>query len=109
MQPEPGNMTYGELTCEFKLDEDMKAYDEVLDWMEALGHPDNLDPQYRAITNDLRLIALSSSGNPLREFQFTEAYPTSLSGVYFDTTLTDIPYLTCTATFRFLRMYRRNV
>lgn len=107
--PEPGNMTYGELSIDFKLDENLKAYDEVADWMEAIGHPDNLDPQYQDIKQDLRLIALSSAGNPLREFSFTKAYPTSLSGLNFDTTLTDIPYLTCTATFRFLRMYRQNL
>jgi hypothetical protein len=107
--PEPGNMTYGDLMVEFKLDENLDAYDEILNWMESISHPDTLAPQYSDIKKDLRLIALSSSGNPLREFSFTEAYPATLSDLAFDTTLTDITYLTCTATFKFLRMFRKNL
>tara|TARA_B100000508_G_C11438506_1_gene267437 strand:- start:344 stop:832 length:489 start_codon:yes stop_codon:yes gene_type:complete len=104
----PGNMEYNELIMEFKLDENLVVYDEILDWMEALGHPDNLNPQYNSEVADLRLIVLNSSMNPIRDLLFTEAYPTLLSEIPFDSTLTDVPYVSCTVSFQYQRMIRQS-
>lgn len=104
----PGNMSYGTLDLEFKLDENLKAYDEVLDWMEALGHPDNLNPQYNKDVADFRVIVLNSSLNPIRDLLFTDAYPSFLSTIPFDSTLQDVPYVTCSVSFQFQRMKRQS-
>lgn len=104
----PGNMTYNELVVTFKIDEELKAYDEVLDWMEKIAHPDNLSPQYEHLRCDIRLLALGSDNELITEFQFTDCYPTSLDMIHFDSTLTDVQYLTTTATFKFNRMFRKK-
>lgn len=105
----PGNMSYGQLNIEFKLDEKLKAYDEVLDWLEAIGHPDNLSPQYQDVKKDIRVIVLNSSKNAMRELTFTDAFPTHISEIPLDSTLLQVPYLTCSASFAFQRMFRKNL
>ena len=40
--PVPGDkLTFGLLTIRFRVDEDLKNFSEVYDWMIGLGYPDN--------------------------------------------------------------------
>ena len=60
-------------------------------------------PQYtgEGLKSDITLSILNSLKNPNYEFNFRDAWPTYLSSVEFDTTKTDINYITATAEFRY--------
>jgi hypothetical protein len=102
--PMPGNLTYDELTLSFLVGENMKDYLSIFDWMVALGHPDNLE-QYRDWRSDCTLFILNSNLSPSVQVRFTDAYPVSLTGVEFDTTLSETQYATASVSFRFTRWY----
>ena len=111
--PEPGNkLTYGELDITFKVDEDFANYLEIHNWIRALTIPESFEgyaeiaknPEYTGdgIHSDISLIVLNSIKKPNFEVVFRAAYPTSLSGIDFDTTLDDVQYLTTTASFKYM-------
>ncbi|NBW58683.1 hypothetical protein EBR43_13085, partial [bacterium] len=50
---------------------------------------------------DLSLIVTTSAMNPNYEVTFYDAYPINLSEINFDSTLTDVDYITCTTTFAY--------
>lgn len=102
--PMPGNLTYDDLTLTFLVGENMKDYLSIFNWMVALGHPDNLE-QYKDWRSDCSLFILNSNLTTNLIVRFTEAYPISLSGVEFDTTLSETQYATATVTFKFTRWY----
>jgi hypothetical protein len=106
--PMPGNLTYDDLTVTFLVGENMKDYLSIFNWMVALGHPDNLE-QYRDFRSDCSVFILDSNLKPNLQYRFTDAYPISLSGPEYDTTLTETQYVTATVTFRFTRWYIDNI
>lgn len=119
--PIPGDkLTFGQLDLSFQIDEDMKNFTEVYDWMITLGYPDNF--QQRAVhqrTNqktvsnetvysDASLIVLTNQYKPNIEIKFVDIYPTSLSTLDFNVQESDIEYLTGTASFAY-RKYELNI
>lgn len=106
--PFPGEVEYDELTLQFLVGENMRDYLSIFDWMVALGRPDSLD-QYRNWRSDCTVFILNSSMRANLTAKFTEAYPVNLSGITFDTTLSEIQYATATVTFRFTRWYVEKI
>lgn len=102
--PEPGNISYEQLTVNFMVGEDMKDYMEIFNWMVGLGYPDGLGTYTRKFIDGSVLI-LNSNQRVLKNVRFTDMYPVSLSDVNFDSTLSEIQYVTATASFRFSRFY----
>lgn len=102
--PEPGNISYEQLTVNFMVGEDMKDYMEIFNWMVGLGYPDGLGTYTRKFIDGSVLI-LNSNQKVLKNVRFTDMYPVSLSDVNFDSTLSEIQYVTATASFRFSRFY----
>ena len=108
------SMEYGDLTVQFKVDEDFQNYIEIHSWMRSLGFPDNYTEHANisanpvqtglGIVSDLSLIILNSTKNPNYEFSFRSAWPTYLSEIDFDTTANDVDYVTASATFKYLIM-----
>lgn len=119
--PIPGDhIDFSTLSITFRVDEDMKNYKEIFDWIIALGFPEGFD-QYRAIApnrgkfgggitnptsgsgvySDASLMILNSVKAPIVEFTFKNLYPISLSDIMFDTRDTDVNYVDVTATFAF--------
>lgn len=107
--PLPGDrVEFGELTIQFKVDEDMTNFIHIYDWLAGIAKLDNFD-QYktlqagnatgRGVVCDATLIVLTSAKNPNKQISFTNIYPTSLSGLTFDSTAADVNYLEATATF----------
>ena len=111
--PYPGeHLTYGELTITFAVDEDLKNYMEIHNWLVGLGKPKSFQ-QYsdlnagnpllgNGIRSDISLVILNSSKNPNYEATFRDAFPISLSQLEFDTTENDVSYLKATAEFRYI-------
>ena len=108
--PFPGTkLTFGNLSVTFKVDEDMKNYLEMFNWMKELGFPDNF-AQYQSIANrslytgegvfsDITLLVMTSAMNPNIEITFFDCFPVDLSELSFDSASADVEYLTATITF----------
>lgn len=89
---------YGEVQMTFLVDEEMKNYQEIYDWM--IGSATQDDETNRK-ERDITLSILSSHNNITREIQFVNAFPTTLSSLPFDITVTDTQYLTAVVSFQF--------
>ena len=115
--PRPGDkVTYAEMSLRFRIDEDMLNYLEIHDWIEALGHPDDLS-QYKnlnpmtpgarsegfqdEVVSDGSVIVLSSNNNANIRIAFQDMFPLSLAPITFDTTITEIEYLEAECSFQY--------
>ena len=119
--PIPGDhIEFGSLSISFRVDEEMRAYKELYDWIFALGFPETFD-QYNTVApsrgkfggsinnpvtgtgvySDASLMILNSVKAPIIEITFKNLYPTSLTDVSFDTKNSDIDYVEASATFAF--------
>jgi hypothetical protein len=115
---QPGEkITFDPLNITFKVDEDLKNWTELQEWLFALGTPNNFD-EYRknvnkrggeAIFSDGTLVTLNSYMNANYELVFKDLFPISLSELQFDTTMADIDYLTASATFRYVNYELRKI
>lgn len=105
------HIEFEDLKVTFKVDEDMKNYLEIYNWLKGLGKPEyfgqykNLEssPSYsgNGIYSDVSLIILNSAKKPCFEVTYRDAFPVSLSGLEFDTTDRDINFLDATAVFKY--------
>ena len=94
----PGDkITYEPLDLTFMLDEDMKNYMEVFNWIQSNAN------ETTPATHDLILSILTSHNNLNKEIKFVNAIPTSLGGVEFSTQLDTIDYLQADVSFRYDR------
>lgn len=113
--PTPGTkLNYEPLDITFMVDEDMRNYLEINEWLVGLGFPDNFG-QYRrlveaneisatpstAVFSDGTLLILTSHQNANVKVTFKDMFPISLSDLSFDSTMSDVEYLKATVTFRY--------
>ena len=90
----PGEaVTFDTLSLRFAIDEDMTNYTEMFNWMKA--NSDGLE------RHDMILSVMSSHNNVNKQFQFKESFPTSLSGVDFNSQSSDVTYLQADVSFRY--------
>ena len=94
---------FSDLTLKFKVDEDMKNYREIFDWMTGLGFPDNYEQRklLKEPYSDASLIITTAQYQPNIEVKFIDLYPTNISSLEFDVSGTDIEYLTGDVTFNY--------
>ena len=116
----PGDkITFDPLTVKFVVDEDMKNYQEIFNWIMALGP--GIDPaDFRALTgqvgtgislatkgdnlemySDATLMINTSSNNANIEINFIDCFPTSLGAIDFTTDASDVSYAVCDLTMRY--------
>ena len=117
--PIDGNIEYGDLTLEFIIDEDLRNYMEIHNWIRALGVPqDNSEreiwmDQFQNVNvkgrnegkfkdSDATLGVMSNNNIGNFEVVFRGLFPVSLSTLAFDVTGTDNEFLTATAVFRYM-------
>ena len=113
--PTPGTkLSFEPLDITFMVDEDMRNYLEIHDWLKGLGFPETFD-QYgnlvrqnttarsdaTAVFSDGTLMILSSHHNANIKVIFEDMFPIALTDLSFDSTLTDVEYLRATVTFRY--------
>jgi len=114
----PGDkIQFGDLTLQFMVDEDLKNYMEIQNWIRGLGYPEKIS-QFRElqaegivrerykqaspnIYSDGVLQILNSSMVPKFQVQFRDLFPYSLSTLPFDATMTDIQYFTADVSFKY--------
>ncbi len=111
----PGEkLEYEDLSITFLVDEDLKNYMAIHNWMTGLGFPEStkefkdettkpdtsrdLNQQY----SDGSLSILNSNYRTNAIVKFKDLFPTALSSLEFDTGVTDIQYFTAQATFKYL-------
>ena len=122
-------LTYDDFYCTFIVDEQLKNYTELHDWLVNIGFPSDhsdfnakarpdqfkrpqqtikdieTDAVYSDTDRDLYcnidLFILSSKNNPLVKVQMIESFPTSLTNIEYSSQETDTGYAECTATFAF--------
>ena len=116
----PGDkLEFGTLMIRFLIQEDMKNYKEIYDWMVGLGFPQNRkqskewsDKQnYRfpdqdgnqaaKQKSDATLILLDSNNNPKINITFVDSFPISLQGLDFEISTGSTEYMQGVAMFKY--------
>jgi hypothetical protein len=106
----PGDtLSYSELSVTFILDEDLKGYIELYNWMEKLVNEEFVGegPRSRKVNPeiptqaDISLSILSSHNNQTKRVLYKACTPTSLSGLQFSSIAGNVEYLTYDASFSF--------
>jgi hypothetical protein len=120
--PQPGDkLQFGTLMIRFLIQEDMKNYQELYDWLIGLGFPEDhkqfaeygQKQAYRfpdmapdkqnslGQMSDASLFLLDSNNNLQTEFQFRDAFPISLQGLDFEISSGQTDYMVGVAMFRY--------
>jgi hypothetical protein len=103
----PDKMDFQELQITFIVDEEMKNYSEIYNWMIGLAFPrsysefSSLRDDENGLYSDISLLVKNSHKNPNIQFTFINAFPTTLSEVQLDTTQTDVIYPEVSVSFRY--------
>ena len=101
-------VSFEELTIQFVVDENMKNWISIYDWIISIGTPTQesirkyvkLDAQDEK-TQDATLTVLTSNMNPQMHFRFQDCVPLNLSSIEFDSKASDVDYVTATVSFRY--------
>ena len=101
-------VSFEELSIKFIVDENMKNWLSIYDWIIGLGFPTKEGQEKYAklaiaseLTTDATLTVLTSNMNAQINFVFRECFPLSLSSIAFDSGGTDIDYVTADVSFRY--------
>lgn len=115
----PGDkLQYEDFTLRFLVDEDLKNYMEIHNWMRGLGYPESLQEIYdlkndadfapnTVKNNDIQYYSDGTlqilNSNQIAKFniKFHNLFPINLSTLTFDSTQTDINYFTAEVTFKY--------
>tara|TARA_B100000287_G_scaffold83973_1_gene76651 strand:+ start:167 stop:715 length:549 start_codon:yes stop_codon:yes gene_type:complete len=112
--PVEGNIQYGNLEVEFLVDEDLRNYMELHNWIRALGTPQSMAertawntkyqglPSEDARVSDATLQVLNNNNIVNFDVVFKNLFPTSLSTIQFDVTQSDNEFFTATASFDYM-------
>ena len=117
--PVPGDkMEFGDLNLRFLVDEDLKNFMEIQNWIRGLGFPESVQ-EFRDlekkgtlprrdyvqsgddIYSDGTLQILSSNYVSKFNVNFRDLWPYSLTTLSFDATDTDIEYFTADVSFKY--------
>jgi len=121
--PHPGDeLNYEDLFIKFMVDENLKNWQQVHDWMRGITTPyseseftysrDGMKSRYRSTRpisvfgdndwrSDCSLFVLSSNYQPVAEFIFRDAFPINLSTVTFDSGAGDADYISAETTLKY--------
>ena len=105
------HLQYSPLAITFKLDENLQNYNEIYDWINRRGFPQNPE-QYRSISSrkkengdwldsDISIIIENSLHKAVANITLIDAHPTHLGGFHFNTTDSDINFISTAVTFEF--------
>jgi len=111
----PDHLQFSPLQITFKVDEDLRNYEEILNWMFSYAFPNTYDEYknsnvdkkalYQSKLSDLSVFTSTNKYNPNVEFVFKDAFPTDLGDLTFEISTSDVPVMTCTASFSYTNFY----
>jgi hypothetical protein len=90
-------LQYEPLTIRIAVDEELQSYNEIYNWML---HNTN---EFKLKTQELILHFMTGHNNVSRQVKFTDAFPTSCSGIEFNVQNTATDYAYVDVTFRYDR------
>ena len=110
----PGDeVMYEDFTINFLVDEDLKNYMIIHNWITGLGIPENFK-QYKDLTTnedgqkdemlqycDGTLHILNSNFRDMARVKFADLFPVSLTSLQFNATENDVNYFTAEASFKY--------
>jgi len=96
-----GGVSFGDFNLRFIVDEDLKNYNSIHQWIRNNGRSDKDTntpdlPEY----SNAQLHIVTSAYNPAFIVDFRNIFPVSLSGMQFDATINDVEYITADVTFK---------
>jgi len=101
------HLAYADLDLTFIIDENMRNYREIYDWLKGIGSPDSLE-QYDQLadsqdgtTSDITVLILNSHKQPNLEVTYLNAQPIGLTPVSLDLSNQDVLYPEATVTMRY--------
>jgi len=101
----PGDkIQFDDFNLRFIVDEDLKNYLEVQNWIRGLGYPGRVERRNiktQDIYSDGTLTILNSNFQPNFRVNFKDLWPYSLTTLNFDATDTDIQYFTAEVSFKY--------
>ena len=98
-----GEVTFGDFSIEFICDEDMRNWLELYEWIRSTVNVEDFN-KYVPVKDqksDATLMITSNAMNSTFEVRIKDCFPTDLSSVEFDSTVTDMDPIVCTATFAY--------
>lgn len=103
--PVPGDkLVFNDFSIRFLVDENLKNYLEISNWMRALGYPESLNeaiPLNTQAYSDGGLVIFNSNMQSVARVNFKDMFPVQLTQVEFDAQTTDINYIVAEATFKY--------
>ena len=101
-----GKYNFEDLTVSFVVDEDMKNWREVFEWMKDIGTMEKLNNpidnvQTQDFFSDVLLVVTNSVYKPKYHIRFKDAFPIALSGIDFNSASTENEPVVATATFTY--------
>jgi hypothetical protein len=96
--------TFGDITLSFLVDEDMANYRELYNWMRTIyliKHHKEFDSDIKNHFSDGSLHILNSAMLPKQEIRFHNMLPIQISGLDFDSSITDLTPLVADITFAY--------
>ena len=114
-------LDFGDLELTFLVNEDLSNYREIHDWMIGIAFPKSNKqfadaiaaaettkpptgsrrPNPSVLQSDATLTILTNKNNPNLRVNFKACYPTTLSGLNYNTQTTDSEQLTATVTMKY--------
>jgi hypothetical protein len=102
-----GGVSYDDFNLTFIIDEDLKNYNSVLNWIRKNGGADEHSSDQVEYSNG-QLMIVTSNFNPSFFVDFERLFPISLTPIDFDATVDDIEYFTAQATFKYTNFTLRD-
>jgi len=105
-----GGVTFGDFVVSFIVDEDLRNYNSIASWIRDNGNADQMQRTTAKddILTNAQLQIVTSQYNPAFIVDFRNIFPVSLTGLQFDATVSDVEYITATATFKHQQFFIRN-
>jgi len=103
-----GGVTYGDLNLTFIIDEDLKNYSSIWNWIRDNGNAET-DGEVEGLGySNGQLMIATSNYNESFFIDFENLFPVSLTDIQFDASITDVEYFTATVAFKYRRYTIRN-
>mgnify|MGYP005827308337 CR=1 FL=1 len=101
-----GKYNFEDFTVSFVVDENMKNWLEVFEWMKDIGTFDGTtipidNKQTSDFFSNINIVVTNSVYKPKYYIMFTDAFPIALSGIEFNSTNTENEPAIATATFTY--------
>lgn len=97
-------ITYGQLTLEVILDEDMVSYKEMQSWLERIvndGQVNDTVGNRIATYSDITVIIMTSHNNKNVQIKYSDCVPVDIGSIQMASNTSDVTFLTFEVSFRF--------